>query len=250
MRAGTLRKVKLDYSKIFVALFELLLDAGISASHISTMSEASLNWATREARRRSRAAGSDSISAGLVLDAWHRDRSYLDQKGKPKPVRLFGRKPSVQALVRSQGIKTNDVVFTRKLKSLGLLVLCSRGRYSPCGDAALISQNDPIVIQHTASALSMLLETVGRNVNSTQAIGPLIERTAEIPDLPEDYVAEFEKFTQLQGRIFVRTINDWLESRRATRLRSRSSVPKVRAGVHTYAYVEPLKNHTPNQFER
>ncbi len=241
MRVGTLSKIELDYSKVFIALFELLLDSGISASHVASMSAAALELATRDTRRRSRAAESDSTAAGLVLDAWHRDRSYVDSKGKPKAVRLLGPKPSVQALVRSQGIKKNNALFTRKLKDLGLLMKTGRGRYAPCGDAALISQNDPLVIQHTAKALSMLLETVGRNVNNAQSTGPLIERTAEIPDLPESYVAEFEQFTQLQGRIFVRTVNDWLESRRAARLHSDSSVYKVRAGVHAYAYVGPPK---------
>ncbi|MBS0380090.1 MAG: hypothetical protein JSS29_16540 [Proteobacteria bacterium] len=241
MRVRTLGKVELDYSKVIIALFELLLDSGISATHVASMSAAALEMASRDTRRRAKAAESDSIAAGLVLDAWHRDRSYLDSKGKPKSVRLLGPKPSVQALVRSQGIKKNNVLFTRKLRNLGLLLRTSRGQYVPCGDAALISKNDPLVIQHTAKALSMLLETVGRNVNTAQSAGPLIERTAEIPDLPESYIAEFEQFTQLQGRIFVRTVNDWLESRRAARLHSGSSVSKVRAGVHTYAYVGQSK---------
>src|SRR5262249_25464674 len=95
------------------------------------------------------------------------------------------------------------------------------------------------VLQHTTRALASLLQTVGQNVGSRRALAPLIERKAEIPDLPRRHVSAFRKFTQIQGRTFLTTVNDWLESRREPRVDSSTPRTKntVRAGVHTYAYV-------------
>jgi hypothetical protein len=102
----------------------------------------------------------------------------------------------------------------------------------------VISSHNPLVFQHAARALSTLLETVAQNVRSSTGSGPLIERTAEVPDLPRKHVAAFQKFSQRQGWLLLRKVNDWLEARRAPRtaaaVRTRSS---VRAGVHLYAYV-------------
>jgi hypothetical protein len=82
-----------------------------------------------------------------------------------------------------------------------------------------------------------LLETIGRNV---KGLSPLIERHAEVPDLPRAYVRAFQRFTQAQGKIFLRTVNDWLEARRLKGLLNSKSKPQtVRAGVHTYAYIAP-----------
>jgi hypothetical protein len=224
-----------DYSKVLTAVFELMLNAGASVGILERACATSLRRA--EARTK---IGTDEvevfITAGLVLDAWHRDRRYLKNEAKPRSVPLFGRAPSVEALVRAQRSGKNAAAIARRLKALRLVIPNGRGSYIPASDVAVISAEHPLVVQHAARALSTLLETVGRNMSGARKLAPLIERIAEVPDLPQEHVAAFERFTQLQGKIFIRTINDWLESRR-TKGAKRRSKATVRAGVHTYAYV-------------
>jgi hypothetical protein len=179
------------------------------------------------------------ITAALVLDAWHRDRRYLSTDGTPKPVPLRGPAPSVEALIRRQKVRQRASDVAQRLKTVQLIVPCGRALYRPASEAAVISARDPLVLQHAARALSTLLETVSQNVSTTRNLPPLIERFAEVPDLPRKHVRAFQTFTQAQGRTFLRTVNDWLESRRARRS-SRIPVSRtVRAGIHTYAYVAP-----------
>jgi len=225
-----------DYCKVLTAVFNLMLNAGVSAKTLESASASSLRRAEAQAK-----IGTDEaevfITAGLVLDAWHRDQRYLNKRGGPRPVPLLGRAPSVEALVRAQRSGKNVAAVARRLKKLQLVIPNGRRGYFPASDVAVISAEHPLVVQHAARALSTLLETVGRNMSGARRLAPLIERIAEVPDLPREHVEAFERFTQLQGRIFIRTINDWLESRRKKGAKLRKSTATVRAGVHTYAYV-------------
>jgi hypothetical protein len=229
-------KFEPNYSKVLTAVFELMLNAGVGVKALESACVVSLRRAEIQAK-----IGPDKaevfVTAGLVLDAWHRDRRYLNRRAEPKPVPLLGRAPSVEALVRAQRLGRKAVVIARRLKALQLVIPNGRGAYFPASDVAVISAEHPLVVQHAARALSTLLETVGRNMSGTRKLAPLIERIAEVPDLPQEHVEAFERFTQLQGRIFIRTINDWLESRRKKGPKRRRSTASVRAGVHTYAYV-------------
>jgi hypothetical protein len=177
------------------------------------------------------------VTAALVLDAWHRDRRYLNAMGIPKSVALFGPTPSVEALIRAQKLHQPAADVARRLRVAQLVVPAGRNRYKPASDVAVISARDPLVLQHAARALSTLLETVDQNVSGARNLAPLIERFAEVPDLPRKHVVAFQRFTQTQGRTFLRTINDWLEARRARRSSRTGSNGTVRAGIHTYAYV-------------
>lgn len=237
------KRLQLDYSNVLISIFELMLRGGIRAKELLPTCVTALEHAEMKAAARRRQDESGGlVIAALVLDAWHRDRRYLNAGGKPKAVPLLGAAPSVEALVRRQRSSQRASEIARRLKVVQLVVPCGRRLYKPASDAAVISSRDPLILQHAARALSTLVQTVGQNVSGPRNVAPLIERFAEVPDLPKRHVKAFQAFTQIQGRIFLRTINDWLESRRARRSGRKNSNRTVRAGIHTYAYVA-LKPH-------
>jgi hypothetical protein len=153
-------------------------------------------------------------------------------------VRLSGRAPSVEALIRAEHCDLPAVEFARRMRSLRLIVTCGRGLYLPSGSVALISAFDQITLQHIARSLMSLLETIGHNLSHRDDSDRLIERFAEVPDLPVTDVGAFRRFAQLQGSILMRTANDWLESRRARRQVKRKRAV-TRAGIHVHAYTTP-----------
>jgi hypothetical protein len=234
------KRLKLDYSNILVAIFELMLRAGIRAKDLLPTCVVALKRAEKRAsasRRQDESGG--LVIAALVLDAWHRDRRYLKAGGTPKAVPLLGPAPSVEALVRRQRPSRSASEIARRLRTVQLVVPCGGRLYKPASDVAVISARDPLVLQHAARALSTLAQTVGQNVSGTRTRAPLLERFAEVPDLPRRHVKAFQAFTHLQGRTFLRTVNDWLESRRIERSARKKSNGTVRAGIHTYAYIAP-----------
>jgi len=236
------KQIELDYSDILVAIFELMLKGGLSSRDLLAACVGALEHAEQKSRSNQRHRDNGLVAPALVLDAWHRDRRYLTARGAPKAVRLWGSAPSVEALVRRQKIKeqTGDVI--QSLKAFRLLVPCGKRLYKPASDVAVVSARDPLILQHAARSLSTLLETVGQNVRETSNVPRLIERVAEVPDLPRKEVRAFRAFTQSQGRTFIRTVNDWLESRRVRTPKKREN-DTVRAGIHTYAYIAPRDKH-------
>lgn len=231
------KRLELDYFASLVSIFGLMLRSGIKPNDLLAICTRALKQAEARARLGRMGESGGLTSAALVLDAWHRDRRYMNAKAVPRPVRLLGAAPSVEALIRLQQGRENAAQVARRLKQLRLVVPCGRGLYRPSSDVAVLSGNDPLIVQHAVRALSTLLDTVGKNVDQSRHFAPLIERVAEVPDLPRKHVAAFQKFTQVQGRTFLRTVNDWLESRRARGSARRGTNGSVRAGIHTYAYI-------------
>ena len=238
------KQLRLDYSNVLIAIFELSLRSGIGAKDLLRVCVWSLRRAERECRLNVRAEYGVAFAAAQVLDAWHRDRRNLSSKGTPKPVRLFGPAPSVEALVRRQKVPEHASDVARHLKAFQLVVPCGKNLCKPTTDVALISARDPrdpLVLQYASGALLTLLETVSQNVSASGDPARLIDRVAEVPDLPRKEIEAFKTFTQLQGRTFIRTINDWLETRRGGPSARRRTSGTVRAGIHTYAYVVPQR---------
>src|SRR5258708_28315013 len=248
MTARRSKRIEREYSDVLMALFALMLTHGIQAQDIFTLCRSALEQAEARKRLTQRRGSSGLLTAALVLDAWHRERRYMNSKAEPKAGALVGPAASVEALIRIQRGSRRVPHVVRRLQALGLVVRCGRGLYKPTSDAAIVSEYDPVVLQHAARALSTLLETVGQNVNGSRHLAPLIEPIAEVPDLPREHIGAFQRFTQNQGRTFLRTVNDWLESRRARRSRRAAAIGTVRAGIHTYAYIASKQSRRTSLF--
>lgn len=240
MAARSLKQARHEYERALTAVFGLLLHCGVRQRSISTMTRRAFKAAIAKSHVFRESGGGELATLGLVLDAWHRDRRYLTPKGKPKAVPLLGRIPSVEALIRTQGEQLDAVELAHRIRSLQLIESCSGNRYRPVGDAALVSRYGPTVLQYVARCLMSLLGTVGNNLQSGPNIPPLLERTAEVPSLPVASIESFRNFSRSQGSALARTINDWLETRRI-RGPVAHSQKAVRAGVHLYAYISPIK---------
>src|SRR5215469_2658510 len=164
MTSAISRRLQLDYSNVLVSIFELMLRGGIRAKDLLPTCVRALEQAEIKAapgRRQDDSGG--LVIAALVLDAWHRDRRYLNPRGRPKAVPLLGAAPSVEALVRRQRSSHRPSEIARRLRAVQLVVPCGRRLYKPASDAAVISARDPLVLQHAARALSTLVQTVGQN---------------------------------------------------------------------------------------
>jgi hypothetical protein len=241
MNAISLRQTRREYEHVLASVFGLLIQCGFRQRAIRSLVTRALKSAMSKANSCGQPGGGELVTFSLILDAWHRDRRYLTSRAKPKAIPLLGRAPSVEALARSEGPMFDPVELAYRIQSLRLIIPCTGRRYRPIGDTALVSIYGPTVLQHVARSLMSLLETVEDNLRSARTSAPLLERSAEVPDLPAECVESFQQFSQFQGSIFARTINDWLETRRA-RGQSTGGRKGVRAGVHVHAYIAPARS--------
>jgi Family of unknown function (DUF6502) len=232
-------RTRSEYAGLLVSIIDFMIKSGIRDDEVRSIVHRALEDATNKRQLSERISEADLAVAALALDAWHRNRRYLDESAQPRPIRLLGRAPSVEALLRAERIRTDSTALARRLRSVGLVVRCGTNQYKPADRVALVSGLDPLIQQYVARSSSTLLKTIRHNVTRPRKTPRLIERFTEIPDLPEKDVREFRKFTQTQGWALLKTLNDWLESRRAKRSR-KNGVRAVRAGLHLYAYVDPV----------
>lgn len=239
MAAKSLRQARGEFERALTAILELLIHCGTPRNAITTMTRRAIKSAIAKSEVLSDTGGDELATLGLVLDAWHRDRRYLTSRGKPRAIRLSGRIPSVEALIRTQGRQFDAVTLARRMQALHLVELRSGNRYRPVSDAALVSRYSPTALQYVARSLISLLETVKHNLQGGPNAPLLLERIAEVPTLPLDCLEPFREFSGSQGSVFMRTMNDWLETRRI-RDPGADGRKAVRAGVHLYVYIAPV----------
>jgi hypothetical protein len=229
-----------EYVQLMRSMFDFLLTSGMEVSSVRGIVERAFAEAGERNRRALRRGDFGLATAGRVLDRWHRSPRYTTESATPRAIPLLGRAPSVEALVRSENAGVDCAAFARRLKVLGFLVRAEGGRYRPAARIAVVAGLSPLIQEYVARSSSTLLQTIRHNVSSRRRSQKLIERFAEVPDLPAGCEAAFRRFSTEQGWAMLDRMNDWLESRRARRTSQRGG-RTVRAGVHLYAYIDGTK---------
>jgi len=149
-------------------------------------------------------------------------------------LRLFGAAPSVEALVRAESRRGK--IEVSQMRSFGLITHVGGGKYRPSTPSGVVSDLSPGFQYQVAHTLFMLLRTIRNNMSVPEKRNRLIERFAEVPDLPIECADEFREFAKQQGSLLLQTVNDWMESKRAIRAHRQRTKTTV-AGIHVYAYL-------------
>lgn len=226
---------------ILHAVFLVLLRSGLSKQAAAAISNVAQTAALEQLRTKSPENPRLSVVVGSALHAWHHRRIYLNVRGKPRALSLHRGPISVAALIRSEDRQVDVSEVIAAMKRLDLLKKTKGGLFRPTGRFATIAQLDPVLAEHVCHSLGRLLATVSYNTRKTKDDARMIERSAQVQDLPRSRLDEFRDFANAQGELFVSTINDWLESRRASGgRRARKSI--ARAGVHVFAFSEHAAN--------
>jgi len=224
---------------ILHAVFLVMLRSGISKQQVMAISKVALAAATDQIQ----ASGADnprmSIVVASALHTWHHKRAYLTSQGKPRALSLRNGRPSIAELIRDEDGNISIADTFAAMTRLKLLRRTKGGRYCPTGRYATIAHLDPVLAEHVCHSLGRLLTTVNNNVRDEKQHSRLIERSAQVQDLPRRRLREFREFANAQGEILVSTVNDWLEARRAG-LSRRSARDVARAGIHVFAFSEHI----------
>lgn len=217
-----------------VALF--LVSQGVKRSTIS----ASLGRALADAGRLSKDAASLQtlyVAISKVLHAWHQDPSYLDADARPIPLRLRGKGPSVETLLRCANTRTPIDKVVNSLKSQELIRAQRPGYFLPTTSVAQIRTSGPELTGYIGQSILQLISTLHSN-HTSKAGQPMLERAAIVQDLPIREIQRFRRYSAEQGTNFIASTNGWLETRRKNKADAKSG-KVVTAGVHVFAFVTP-----------
>ena len=177
----------------------------------------------------------DSATSAAAIQRWYIERRLTTSDGSPKPLRLFGRAPSVENLLRRDKSTTPARIIAAELLRLKLLKRTRKGEYLPTGRHIIIHRHHPFTYEQHARTMVRLLKTVGQNASASSSKEVLIERCARVKQLPHNELQAFRDFTNQQGEVFIDSVNDWLESHNALEtVKRRLNVTE--AGVHVFAF--------------
>jgi hypothetical protein len=238
------------YRRVLSSVLSFLRDGGMPASDVRSIVEGILAAQERgksktDAARKALGGDVDTIYA-VVLHRWHREKLLLGEGARPRPIRLLGKFPSVEALVAAEKPEASARTIALSLESVGLVVKQARGKYVPKSRIATVSALHPMLVEHVSKSLVRYLDTVSKNTAKKRNLPTLIERYTHVPDLEKTAVPEFRAFAQSHGSAFLASVDDWLEGRRAKRTGNVKATRKgVSAGIHVFAYVdEPVASRS------
>lgn len=188
---------------------------------------------SRETRRFSRLAD--------VCARWHCDREFVDAHGQPKPLRWNGRSGELLKLVNRVVGPKEAMQIADELISRRLLKKSSGGSWLPKSKVVAPLGSPHAEVLRAASMIERLLQTILHNRTLKYRGSVLLEVMAQVPRLPSGNIKSFKKFAKDQGVSFIKTIDDWLESRNVRVVGKKAASRTSEAGVVAYAFVQSVK---------
>lgn len=242
IRIHNLRQERSDNSfqlRLILAVLDFLHQSGLSKDGIAKLLTLALGKLKKKPDDSSIRILLDTsvVSAiGISFHRWYREGEFVKANGQPRPLKLLGVSPSVEALVRRERPSIPAAAVAREMVRLRLVRRIRNGFCVPTGMHALISRKHPYIAEHLAHSVMRLLSTVQYNATTNASGGTLFERYAHVPNLKRSHVQAFRDFSNQQGEALIDTTNDWLESHRRVRgLKQRRG--SIEAGLHVFAYL-------------
>jgi hypothetical protein len=165
-----------------------------------------------------------------IIAHWHSDLRYMDSRGRPVPLPLRGRGPSLTALI-ARVLPGEDPVSVVESLVRSNSVRHRRGLYTPTKRSVVHPKAGARV--HGMNAFLGMLRTVDHNVAGK---GPrLYERAAMNPSIPTSALPAFYAWVEQFGDRFLEGADNFLQNREA----EEKSGPRGRVGVDVCVFAGP-----------
>jgi hypothetical protein len=229
--------------QVTLALLEFLRDSGLDKKSVETLVGKALKELHEQRKSHALGAIDPGVASivGTAFHTWFRNRAYIADNGKPKALKLLGKRATVESLIARESPVIPAAKIVSELLRLGMLKKTNNGKYLPTALHSIIRYEHPYLSEHVAHSIIRLLSTVQYNATIKSKDTPLIERYAHVSSIPKNKVREFKDFTTQQGEALIDTVNDWLEANKS-RKRSKKGNHELQAGLHVFAFVGARKS--------
>lgn len=221
-------------------LLRVLIATGLSQ-------QALIDVCTRSVERLSRRATATRIKAlsrheplEHIVAHWANNAGYLES-GKPMRLRIVGKRPSFETLVKSVAPSLSASV------ALGALRRRRVVKVTKTGDVELLSRfcparsNGVVDIELVTKMAIDFLRTYELNLLENPRMGEgLFQRFAQKHNSDERLAPIFNRHVREQGQLFLENIDEWLVRHQPKRASTRRR-KKVRLGVGIYVINEALR---------
>jgi hypothetical protein len=232
------RQAEKDIQRAVTTMLALKLQAGTTPLELKEFVSKCLSEAIKSHKPRARRQMIGLYQIARVLRTWHLETRFLTASGGPRPLKLLGTN-GLESLIRIHFPKPMITLVLTTMRQNGLIRLRKTGHWVPTSRYARTPKPTIELLSHFAEGVSRLAETVGRNTASRRKGELLLEKAAQVSDLPRKEAKAFQKYAQTQGMAFLTAMDDWLESR--SHVKPRPSEDVCSAGVFAFAFIDDEK---------
>lgn len=233
------RQAEKDIQRAVTTMFALKLSAGTNPVELRRFVNNCLNEAIRSHKPQAKRRMIWLYQIARVLRTWHLETRFLTASGGPKPLPMTGAN-GLNSLILMHFPKSMMGLVLSTMKQNGLIRLRRTGHWVPTSRYARTPKPTVELLSHFAEGVSRLAETVGRNTTTKRKADLLLEKAAQVNDLPQSEAKAFRKYAQMQGMAFLTAIDDWLESRSHVKAKGKTAV--CSAGVFAFAFIDDHKS--------
>jgi len=233
-----LRQAELDIQRAVVAMLVLKLESGATLQGLKAFVDGCVNKATKSYRPKKSGDMVWLYQIARLLRTWHQETRFITSEGEPKPLKMAG-KNGLRSLVLCHFPRQTVSLVLATMKRNGLLRRRRSGHWVPTSKYARTPKPTVELLSHFAEGMSRFAETVGKNTTSVGAKNLLLERAAQVSDLPVSEAKAFRRYVHTQGMAYLTSIDDWLESRSRG---GKKPGAVCNAGVFTFAFIDDKKN--------
>jgi hypothetical protein len=229
VRRPLLREITVDdVIKDLLDLFSYLgLDAGRLADRVVNLDPTALA---------SRRLYPHASAIGELLRAWHQDPEYLDDLGRPSPIRMRTGRRSFRILANQTVPNMDPKTLLRELELIGAVTIDTDGYIRVQMRSIPVYEDKHLAIQHTLISLDGFIKTLRHNLSSAASNSDqLFHRIAWNGDLSPSDLPALKIRVKRNAQSFLELCDNWMtrRSESSAHKRRRKSKPlQVSVGVY------------------
>lgn len=176
-----------------------------------------------------------------VLHAWHVDRRFLTDDGKPRDLDFQDEAIGFNALVRSVAGDVPPGAVRTELRRAGAVIELDDGRLRATKRYYVPGNVGEKAITVLSGMVFPLTSGIVHNSDPGRTEEGFIQRFAFSQNLPSDKVAEFRQWSRQDATTFIERMDDWLAQHETNELNveTESSLGTRTVGIGVFYYEGP-----------
>jgi len=216
-------------------LSRVAIRTGISRKEVARLRNALRVEATRTSLSDPKEV--DVGHAARILQLWHSDPRFLDDRGKPSDLPMLGEGVTFAALVKAAGRDVPPGAVRSELMEAGALIETNRGLLRAVSRHFVPADVGEDLILGLTHFVRPVLVGVERNTDGTRRL-PFVQRLSYSDALAPSALEDFRTISRERAIEFVQSVDDWLLAHES----NPSWIPsgQRRVGVGVFYYEEDL----------
>ncbi len=176
--------------------------------------------------------------AARVISGWRRDKSFLNEKGRPADLPVAGEGATFQSLVKKY---SGDMPFRAVLDELtrvGAAVLTDEGKMHLLTEAYLPAGDETMKIHILGTDVAHLIASIQHNLEPDER-GPFYQRKVMYDNLPDNVLPVFRKLSAESAQELLIKLDTWLSKRDRDTESDVKGTGRNVAGLGIYYFEEP-----------